>query len=298
LFLFPKILLKNARVIYVMEGENLGLQKLAKKQSCHVVLECYINPLCFNQMRLEKIYHSLQLDKNEIDYANYQEHIAQSFSFTDIILCPSQWVADGVRELCPEHVSKIRICPYGSSLPPSAVPRAPVAGRIFWAGGDWFRKGLHHLAAAADLALKEFPEMEFRIAGITDPTVMAMPQFRNLRFLGKLDRAGMQEEFSKADLFVFPTLTEGMASVMVEAVAAGCPVLATKGAGFDGLEESGAGLIFDAEDHALLANLMLDLTRDRNRLKAMNEACTRFAPNFTEEAWAKRLIPILEELSV
>ena len=102
--------------------------------------------------------------------------------------------------------------------------------------------------------------------------------------------------FSKADLFVFPTLTEGMASVMVEAISAGCPVLATKGAGFDGLEESGAGLIFQADDSPALAQLMLELTRDRARLQAMNEACTRFAPNLTEEAWAKRLIPILEEL--
>jgi glycosyltransferase involved in cell wall biosynthesis len=107
----------------------------------------------------------------------------------------------------------------------------------------------------------------------------------------------MQQEFSKADLFVFPTLTEGMASVMVESVTAGCPVLTTKGAGFDGLEESGSGRIFEPGDAPSLANLLVNLTRDRATIQVMNEACVRFAKNFNEEAWANRLISILEKLT-
>lgn len=286
----------ESHILYSMGGENLRLLDYVRKTGGRVAVDAFINPLNLRQTRDEKNIHAIKLNRDEVECDEVENHYRNVFARADIILCPSEWVAEGVRELCPEHAPKIRICPYGSSLPPSAVARAPVRGRIFWAGGDWFRKGLHHLAAAADLALKEFPAMEFRIAGITDPAVIALPQFRNLRFLGKLDRAGMQEEFSKADLFVFPTLTEGMASVMVEAVSAGCPVLATPGAGFDGLEESGAGRIFDAEDHAALAKLMLNLTRDRATLQAMNEACHRFAPNFTEEAWAKRLVKILKEL--
>ena len=42
---------------------------------------------------------------------------------------------------------------------------------------------------------------------------------------------------------------------------------------------------------------MLELIRDRQAIQAMNNACTRFAPKFTEEAWGKRLIAVLEELA-
>lgn len=286
---------RNANVLYVMGGENLGLLELAKRNRFKIIVDAFIHPLNLRQTGAAKQDLGLPLMQDELEYYDVESHYQAVFRHADIILCPSHWVAEGVSELSPEQAHKIRICPYGSSIPPSEMRRAPVPGRIFWAGGDWFRKGLHHLAAAA-LALREYPEMEFRIAGITDPAITSMPQFRNLHFLGKLDRAGMQEEYSKADLFVFPTLTEGMASVLVEAVTAGCPVLTTKGAGFDGLEESGAGRIFEAGDTSALASLMLDLTRDRAAVHAMNAACARFAPNFTEEAWAKRLIPILQEL--
>lgn len=295
--IFPKRELSKADVLYVMEGENLFLQRFARKRGLQIVLECYIHPMCYLQIANEKRRHSLQISSAENAFLRYQSHCSRCFEHADIILCPSTWVADGVKELSPEQAHKIRICPYGSSLPPSGVSRAPVPGRIFWAGGDWFRKGLHHLAAAADLALKQEPEMEFRIAGITDPLVISKPEFRNLRFLGKLDKTAMQEEFAKADLFVLPTLTEGMASVLVEAITAGCPVLTTRGAGFDGLEESGAGRIFEAADASGLASHLVELTRDRAAIGAMNEACTRFAPNFTEDAWARRLIPVLKELA-
>lgn len=289
---------RSTDILYSMGGENLRLLDFAQDRGVRVVVDAFINPVNLRQTGAAKKAHELPLTREELECSAVEQHYQRVFRRADVILCPSNWVAEGVKELCPELAHKIRICPYGSSLPPSEVPRAPVPGRIFWAGGDWFRKGLHHLAAAADLALEQEPRMEFRIAGITDPSVTSLPQFRNLRFLGKLDKAGMQEEFSKADLFVLPTLTEGMASVLVESVTAGCPVLTTKGAGFDGLEESGAGSIFEAGDASALSTLMLELTRDRGALNAMNEACVRFAPNFTEEAWARRLIPILEVLAV
>ena len=60
-----------------------------------------------------------------------------------------------------------------------------------------------------------------------------MKNFKTVRFLGLLDRGQMDCEFSSADMFVLPTLTEGMASVLVAAVTNGSPVVTTRGAGFD-----------------------------------------------------------------
>ncbi|MES2467245.1 MAG: glycosyltransferase family 4 protein [Verrucomicrobiota bacterium] len=289
---------KGTNILYSMGGENLRLLQQAKNSGIRVVSDAFITPLNLRQTRDAKMAHGIPVSKDEEDCQHVEEHYNRVFGCSDIILCPSQWVADGVVALSPGHLSKIRICQYGSSLPPSPAIRKPVAGRIFWAGGDWFRKGLHHLAAAADLAKACNPAIEFRIAGITDPQVLAMPVFRNLRFLGKLDRQGMQREFASADLFVFPTLSEGMASVLIEAIASGCPVITTSGAGFDGLEESGAGRVLKVGETQALATAIVNLVGDRPTLHGMSEASARFAPRFTEAAWADRLGYILREVAL
>ena len=286
---------KSTNILYSMGGENLRLLQQAKNSGIRVVSDAFITPLNLRQTRDAKIAHGIPLSKIEEDCQHVEEHYNRVFSFSDFILCPSKWVADGVVALSPDLWPKIRICQYGSSIPPSSAVRKPVAGRIFWAGGDWFRKGLHHLAAAANLAKASNPAIEFRIAGITDPQVLAMPMFRNLRFIGKLDRHGMQTEFASADLFVFPTLSEGMASVLLEAIASACPVITTSSAGVDGLEESGAGRVLRAGETQALSDAIVNLVGDRSTLHAMSEACARLAPRFTETAWADRLGNILRE---
>ena len=72
---------------------------------------------------------------------------------------------------------------------------------------------------------------------ISEWRVMSLMQVRNhpmtqhLNFLGRVPRAEMREEFLKADVFVLPTLAEGCASVVHEAVMAGCPVITTHASG-------------------------------------------------------------------
>lgn len=288
---------ERADILYAMGGENLKLLSQARRRGIKVIVDAFISPLNLRQTYEAKRECGMPASSEEKQYPAVEAHYQAVFREADAILCPSRWVAEGVETLDPQFRSKIRICPYGSSLNLQSGPRNPVPGRIFWAGGDWFRKGLHHLAAAADSLIKTHPEMEFRVAGIADPAVQSMVRFANMKFLGKLDRAGMEREFATADLFVFPTLTEGMASVLVEAVASGCPVLTTRGAGFDALEDGKGGLLFEAGDPQALAERIETLYLDRRQLETMSGECAVLAADFTEEAWAARLKHIIAELA-
>lgn len=283
-------------IIYVMGGENLALLKQARDKGVKIIVDAFINPINLRQTFEAKIEENLKPTLEEVEHKLVEAHYKSIFDLSDIIVCPSNWVAEGVLHLSATYQSRIRICPYGSSLKTHKAKHLAIPGRIFWAGTDWFRKGLHHLAAAADILKPKYPNMDFRIAGITDPKVIEMDRFRNLNFLGKLDRKGMECEFSRADLFAFPTLSEGMASVLVESISFGCPVITTSGAGIDGLEDSGAGKIVPMGDHTVLATTILDLFNDRLRLEEMSRACAIFAHNFTSEAWAVRLKKTINEV--
>jgi len=48
---------------------------------------------------------------------------------------------------------------------------------------------------------------------------------KNVKFMGKVPRTEMPKWYEKADFFIFPSLSEGFGYVIVEAMAAGMPVL-------------------------------------------------------------------------
>ncbi|MET0290430.1 MAG: glycosyltransferase [Pseudoxanthomonas sp.] len=83
----------------------------------------------------------------------------------------------------------------------------------------------------------------------------------DVRFLGERDDtlALMQA----ADFTVLPSHSEGMSNVVMEAMAAGCPVIASHVGGNPELIESGHdGALFDTDDDAMLAQLIQRFTAD------------------------------------
>lgn len=286
-----------ANLLYSMNDENFLYLKYASDNGLKTIVDAIISPLHKREVFFEKKALGMKPNWDEVGYEDFERFYLRIYQAADCVLCPSEWVAEGVRKLDPVLGPKIKICPYGSSLPVRTGERNPVKGRWFWAGGHWLRKGLHYVAAIADILKRRYSDFEFRAAGITDPAIMSDPRFRNIHFLGKLTREQMEEEFAKADGFVFPTLSEGMAGVVVEAIALGCPVVTTRAAGVDAIDHGRNGLILEPGHTELWAEELAALSFDRERLKKISLETQLLALQFTEEAWGERLIAALQNLT-
>jgi len=93
-------------------------------------------------------------------------------------------------------------------------------------------------------------------------------------FLGA--REDVHECLAALDLFVLPSLHEGMGRVLLEAMAVGCPVVATRVGGIPDIVEDGTtGLLVPPRDERALAEAILTLLRDRSRRAAYGEAARR-----------------------
>ncbi len=68
-------------------------------------------------------------------------------------------------------------------------------------------------------------------------------------FVGYLQGAELGSAFASADAFVFPSRTETLGLVLLEAMAAGCPVIAARSGGIPDIVEDGVnGFLFDPTD--------------------------------------------------
>ncbi|MBD1845366.1 glycosyltransferase family 1 protein [Cyanobacteria bacterium FACHB-63] len=89
----------------------------------------------------------------------------------------------------------------------------------------------------------------------------------NTNFVGYLAGQELASAFASADAFVFPSRTETLGLVLLEAMAAGCPVVAARSGGIPDIVEDGVnGYLFDPADErgAIIATQSL-LSRPEER---------------------------------
>ena len=96
-------------------------------------------------------------------------------------------------------------------------------------------------------------------------------ELRRARFVGKV--ADVRPLLHAADLLVRPSLNEGMSNVVLEAMASGLPVLATRTGGLkEQVDDDVTGVLVAPADADALADGLAGLLRDTNRRLTMGAA--------------------------
>jgi glycosyltransferase involved in cell wall biosynthesis len=136
----------------------------------------------------------------------------------------------------------------------------------------------HDTLLAAVPAIAHFqPNLEIVLVG-DGPLRSALAENiirRGLR--GRVTLAGERQDIPSlldaSDLFVLPSTSEAFPNAVLEAMASGLPVLATRVGGIPELIESGRnGVLVDPRDPSALASAAIDLIRNPERAFAMGAA--------------------------
>lgn len=176
---------------------------------------------------------------------------------------------------------------------------------IFCAARLSTEKGLWLLIEAFATLRKAGHDLRLRLAGNGPELAMLTEQSKQLGvsddvfFLGNLDEAGIQLELQNADLFVLPSMVEGIPVSVMEAMAVGVPVVATNVGGTGELVYNEiTGLLVRASDSEALVSSILRLVGDPSLRRKLSRAARELVEEeFDLHTEAKKLARLLEDHS-
>jgi glycosyltransferase involved in cell wall biosynthesis len=149
----------------------------------------------------------------------------------------------------------------------------PVVGNIAALVGH---KGQKHLVDAAPLVLRQVPEAHFLILGDGELRPLLERQIKELHLEKRVLLPGFRTDvlslLKAFDVFVMSSVTEGLGTSLLDAMAAGRPIVATRAGGIPEVVIDGeTGLLVPIRDHVRLADAIVRLLKDprvRDRLGA------------------------------
>jgi glycosyltransferase involved in cell wall biosynthesis len=165
------------------------------------------------------------------------------------------------------------------------------------------KKGLKTTLGAFAIFRKEFSEARLVIAG-EGPQLEELQSFardlqidRAVDFAGFVSQEELRELLYSSHIFLHPSETgrdgnqEGVPNSMLEAMASGLPVFATRHGGIpEAVENSVSGILVDEREHRALADALIDCAKDPVRLLAMGRAASEsVAKNFNQTEQTHRL---------
>lgn len=210
--------------------------------------------------------------------------------------------------------ARIRVVPpglpmdvFGSTEPAGAIraelglrPDVPLVlnvGRLRW------EKGQMDLVAAMPTILELQPSAHLVIAGEGEERPRLEAAIRSHGLRGRVHLLGQREDVPRllaaADVFVLPSVTEGLPGALLEAMASGKAVVASDiPAVREAITGGTSGILLPPQTPGRLATAVADLLEDPSRRAALGRAARGTArSNYSIQSTARRLESIYERLA-
>ena len=188
----------------------------------------------------------------EVPHPRTIEQELAEYESADYIAVPSTFVARTfIAAGVPE--TKLLINPFGVDLSlfsdaglPFQVPARERGLRVLHVGGVAPRKGVHYLLEA----VARVPEATLTLVGGISPAMGThVRKYERVKAIGGVPGRDLPRWYREADVFCLLSIEEGLALVLLQAMAMGLPVIATPNTGAEDLIEDGVhGFIVPARD--------------------------------------------------
>ncbi|MFN3961716.1 MAG: glycosyltransferase family 4 protein [Fimbriimonadaceae bacterium] len=266
--------LPQADVVMAMSSAGVATGARAQQQGMKYVCDRPCSHIRTQYELIQREYEEHGVKRQAVDpriIAREETEYGQA----DLIITPSTFARNTFLErgFAPERVACV---PLGVNLRdfyPEGKPN-DAEFRIAFAGQISYRKGIPHLLKAFDRL--DVPDKQLHMVGSVRrdirPLISQYEGRPDVHIRGKINVSELRKLFSSSHLLVLPSVEDGFGMVLAEAMACGCPVLATTNTGaFDLIDEGVEGFLVPIRDPDSLCDKMTLLANDRARQSQMSE---------------------------
>lgn len=254
--------------------------------------------------------------KRKFSLKNLYQYIVQSITEFRLlnsaksIIVDTGYVAEQIRQYHLEHkicrLPKMHVIPQGINEHFLSLKCDRESNVILSVGSISRRKGHLLLLQAFDQVCKEVPNAKLVIAGVLaeqdyysvlQTYIHQSPNKANVRLLINLHQEELYELYQQAHIFALHSQEESQGIALVEAMATGLPVVATKVGGIPYVVVNGKmGLLVDYGDVYNFAMNVKTLLNNKNRCNNMSDCASREAQRYVWENIANEVVNLYSEV--
>jgi hypothetical protein len=244
-------------------ARELNMMTVVERGSTHI------------EWQRDQLLEEMRLTGLSIDLPSARtiEQELAEYDGADFITVPSSFAAATfVNKGVPR--GKLFVNPYGVDLQlfgtgGGVQPRRRTGGiDVLHVGRVSARKGVHYLADA----VSRVQGARLTLVGALEEAIQTYLRHPSVSIVGAVGGRQLPRWYQEADVFCLLSIEEGLALVIVQAMAMGLPVIATPNTGAEELIEHGVhGFIVPARDPAAAAERIRQLADDEGLRRQMGE---------------------------
>jgi glycosyltransferase involved in cell wall biosynthesis len=224
----------------------------------------------------------------------FAEQARDGAARSDLIIAVSRFTARQVIDVLSVDEARVRVVHHGvRTRAEGAVTREKV---ILHVGAIQYRKNLARLVDAFENVDRDWQLVLAGSAGYGAAKIDMARSRERIRVLGYVPAADLANWYARASIFAFPSLDEGFGMPVLEAMAAGTPVIASNRSAVPEVAGDAAWLV-NPEDTEELAGALVRLTQDPERCAELSNRGLRRAAGFTWTEAADKTWQIYLELA-
>jgi glycosyltransferase involved in cell wall biosynthesis len=292
--------LLNDSILFTFDRAGLECMEYVKARGGVCVMEQTVAPFRVWRRLVEEEQHRFpnweKSGETRTDLSWFAEREEREWALADRIVCGSEFVRAGIAE-CGGPFERVRIVPYGVDERFACAQAPPHQGplRVLVVGEVGLRKGAPYVLEVAR-RLKD--KAEFRMVGPIATTLEVRKSLaQHVELTGQIPRAEVAAHFSWADVFFLPSLIEGSATVVYEALSAGLPVVCTPNTG-SVVRHGHNGYIVPIRDVEAMFNVFSGLVQNPTSLRALAKNARASSLDYGLESYRERFLKAVDGLPI
>ena len=235
--------------------------------------------------------------------AGHEARLDEEIRVADAVLVGSgyardSFIAEGIA------AAKMRVVPYGVDLQTfkpadAAAPRLrpPSPFNVIYAGQLTQRKGLSYLLRAYRQFARRDTQLTL-VGNVVGSRAPLLPFADLFEHLAHQTRPALAARYRACDVFVLPTLIEGMPLVVLEAMACGLPVIVTANGPADIVRDGIDGFVVPERNADAISDRLEQLYRHPELRVEMGRQAALRAREFTWQAYGAGVLQVIAALRV